>query len=106
MTAPAPKLEVEDLRIGGAEFLVVDKVSFTLAPGESFGIAGESGSGKSTLLLSLMGMMRQGLQHMGGLLNVEPVHPGCAFVGFDPFPCRLQVLSRQRHLQQATSAFL
>ena len=71
MTAPAPKLEVEDLLVGWAEFLVVDKVSFTLAPGESFGIAGESGSGKSTLLLSLMGMMRQGLQHMGGSVRLN-----------------------------------
>jgi hypothetical protein len=44
------------------------------------------------------------LQHMGGLLNIEPVHPGCTFVGLDPLARRLQILSRQRRLQQATSA--
>jgi peptide/nickel transport system ATP-binding protein len=31
------------------ELLAVDNVSFTIAPGKSFGIVGESGSGKSTL---------------------------------------------------------
>lgn len=43
-------------------------------------------------------------QQLGSLLNAEPVHPGCAFVGLDPLPRRLQVLSRQRRLQQATCA--
>ena len=66
-----PQLEVENLRVGGAGFLVVDTVSFTLCAGESFGIAGESGSGKSTLLLSLMGMMRQGLQPFGGSVRLN-----------------------------------
>ncbi|MCX7288764.1 MAG: ABC transporter ATP-binding protein [Rhodobacterales bacterium] len=71
MTAPSPRLMVENLQIGGAGFLVVDRVSFTLGPGESLGIAGESGSGKSTLLLSLMGMMRQGLLHVGGSVRLD-----------------------------------
>jgi peptide/nickel transport system ATP-binding protein len=48
-------------------------VSFTLGPGESLGIAGESGSGKSTLLLSLMGMLRQGLHHVGGSVGLNGV---------------------------------
>ena len=49
MTLSAHKLEVANLQVGGAGFLVVDNVSFTIGQGESFGIAGESGSGKSTL---------------------------------------------------------
>ena len=44
--------------------------------------------------------------HRGGLLDVEPVHPGGTFVGFHPLPRRLQVLSRQRRFQQATGACL
>ena len=36
----------------------VDDVSFTLAPGERFGLAGESGSGKSTLALSILRMIK------------------------------------------------
>ena len=57
MTAPSPQLEVTDLQVGGAGFLVVDKVSFSLAPGESLGIAGESGSGKSVTGFSLIGLL-------------------------------------------------
>jgi peptide/nickel transport system ATP-binding protein len=71
MTVPQQLLEVENLQVGGEGFLVVNKVSFTLGLGESLGIAGESGSGKSTLLLSLMGMMRPGLQHVGGLIRLN-----------------------------------
>ena len=36
----------------------VDDVSFALAPGERFGLAGESGSGKSTLALSILRMIK------------------------------------------------
>ena len=38
-------------------------------------------------------------QPLGGLLNIEPIHPGCAFVGFDSLPGLLQVFSLQRLLQ-------
>lgn len=77
MRHSAPLLEVENLQIGGAGFVVVDKVSFTIGQGDSFGIAGESGSGKSTLLLSLMGMMRPGLQAIGGSVRLN----GSAILG-------------------------
>jgi len=71
MTPSVPMLKVENLQVGGDGFLVVDKVSFTIGQGESFGIAGESGSGKSTLLLSLMGMMRPGLRNLGGSVRLN-----------------------------------
>ena len=57
-----PILRVEGLCVGfdHPQGLVraVDDVSFALAAGERFGLAGESGSGKSTLALSLLRMIK------------------------------------------------
>src|SRR2546428_12310833 len=36
----------------------VDGVSFSLSPGEPFGLVGESGSGKTTLAMTLLGGYR------------------------------------------------
>jgi peptide/nickel transport system ATP-binding protein len=57
-----PALRVERLRVAFDHPLgkvqAVDDVSFDLAPGERFGLAGESGSGKSTLALSILRMIK------------------------------------------------
>ena len=57
-----PILQVQDLCVGfdHTQGLVqaVDDVSFTLASGERFGLAGESGSGKSNLALSILRMIK------------------------------------------------
>lgn len=56
-----PLLEIEDLTVefGRAERRrrVLDRVSFSLEPGEHLGLVGESGSGKSVLALALMGLL-------------------------------------------------
>jgi len=57
-----PVLRVEGLRVAfdHPQGLVqaVDDVSFVLAPGQRFGLAGESGSGKSTLALSILRLIK------------------------------------------------
>jgi len=49
-------LEVQHLRVQFGVFVAVEDTSFTVQPGESFGIVGESGSGKSTVLRAICGL--------------------------------------------------
>ena len=49
-------LDVSRLRVTYDGFVAVADTSFSVAPGESFGIVGESGSGKSTVLRALCGL--------------------------------------------------
>ncbi len=66
-SSPGPKpplLEVRDLEVRfGArgrpgEVAAVNGVSFTISPGEVFGLIGESGSGKTTVARAVMGLVR------------------------------------------------
>ena len=63
--APAPLLEVSDLRVTmivpGGEVTLVGDVSFGIGAGEKFGLVGESGSGKSLLALALIRLLPPGL---------------------------------------------
>jgi peptide/nickel transport system ATP-binding protein len=49
-------LEVRNLQVRYGAFTALHDLSFTLAPGESFGLVGESGSGKSTVLRAICGL--------------------------------------------------
>jgi peptide/nickel transport system ATP-binding protein len=59
MTNSTQLLDVRNLTVayrqGGGWSRVVDDVSFSLRPGEVFGLVGESGCGKSTVSLQLLG---------------------------------------------------
>jgi peptide/nickel transport system ATP-binding protein len=68
-------LAVEDLRIdlvmGDRRHGAVDKVSFEIARGETFGLVGESGCGKSITALAIMGLLRRPLEIGGGTINFD-----------------------------------
>ena len=72
-----PVLEVRDLRVSYAHPLgavrAVDGVSFSLAPHERFGLAGESGSGKSTMALAILRMIRPPGHIDGGRVFLDGV---------------------------------
>ncbi len=70
-----PVLEVKDLEVAFTqnkkEKKVIDRVSFTVMPGEILSIVGESGSGKSVSLLSVMGLLANNGNVVGGGINFE-----------------------------------
>ena len=51
-------LDVEDLRRTYDDFVAVDRLSFSVAPGEIVGLIGPNGAGKTTTLRSLAGILR------------------------------------------------
>jgi microcin C transport system ATP-binding protein len=46
-------LELRNLRVHFGDAVVVDDVSFSVAPGEKYALVGESGSGKTVTALSV-----------------------------------------------------
>jgi microcin C transport system ATP-binding protein len=63
----APLLSVKDLSVafrqGGRETLAVDRVSFSIAKGETLALVGESGSGKSVSALSILKLLNYPAAH-------------------------------------------
>jgi phospholipid/cholesterol/gamma-HCH transport system ATP-binding protein len=51
-----PVIEVKDLTIGYGDFIVLEKLNFSVYKGEIFVILGGSGCGKSTILKHLIGL--------------------------------------------------
>jgi len=68
-----PLLEVVDLetiiKLRTATVHAVDKISFSVSPGETVGVVGESGCGKTMTGLSIMRLLPNGGHIVGGQLN-------------------------------------
>ncbi len=56
-----PRLSVRGVSLTLSRRIVLDEVSFTVAPGEIFGLLGPNGSGKTSLLRCLTGVLRPDL---------------------------------------------
>ncbi|HRA49237.1 MAG TPA: ABC transporter ATP-binding protein, partial [Thermomicrobiales bacterium] len=70
-----PLLSIRDLHIeyatDGDPVKAVDGVSFDIAPGEVFGLAGESGSGKSTVAHGILRLLQPPAVITGGEVNFK-----------------------------------
>jgi peptide/nickel transport system ATP-binding protein len=73
-------LDIRDLdlqlQISSREKLsVLDRITLSVAKGETVGIVGESGSGKSVLSLSILGLLPKAMQISGGEIWYQSKHP-------------------------------
>ncbi len=66
MAAPALPLEIADLSVVYGERRAVDHLSFTVRPGEIYGLLGSNGAGKTSTIKSVVGLVRP----VGGRIRV------------------------------------
>ena len=75
MSDKRPVLEVRNLSValpkGADRVHAVEKVSFTVNPGEIVCLVGESGSGKSVIAFTVMGLLAKALKPTGGEILLE-----------------------------------
>jgi len=64
-----PAVETRDLVVRYGDFTAVDRISFTVSPGEIFGFLGANGAGKTTTIRVLSGLLRptEGLARVAGV---------------------------------------
>ena len=93
VTAMTALLEVEDLTVqfnrkGVAPFTAVDKVSFSVAPGQTVGLVGESGCGKSVTSLAIMRLLPKRGSTITGSVQLRGHRPAVAAAGRHAGPAR------------------
>jgi oligopeptide/dipeptide ABC transporter ATP-binding protein len=66
-----PLIKVSNLTVSTSDDkrMLVNSVSFEIAPGEAVGVVGESGSGKTLTALSLLGLLPRGVQATEGSIS-------------------------------------
>ena len=76
MTAAAPLIEIENLRVvfhgdDGRTTHAVDLVDLSVGKGATLGIVGESGCGKSVTSLAIMGLLPKGSAEVSGSIRFD-----------------------------------
>ena len=66
-----PLLTVEDLTVTIGAAPVVDRVSFSIAPGETLALVGESGCGKSLTARAVMGLLPPAARRAAGTIRLD-----------------------------------
>jgi len=82
-----PVVTVEDLTRKFGDFVAVDHVNFTVAPGEVVGYLGPNGSGKTTTIRMLLGLLK-------------PTEGRATVLGFDAFSQSEEVRARAGYMSQ------
>jgi len=82
-----PVIIVEDLTRKFGDFVAVDHVNFTVAPGEVVGYLGPNGSGKTTTIRMLLGLLKPNDGH-------------ATVLGFDAFSQSEEVRARAGYMSQ------
>jgi ABC-2 type transport system ATP-binding protein len=69
MAIDTTPLAIEDLSVAYGERRAVDRLSFTVRPGEIYGLLGSNGAGKTSTIKSIVGLLRpqSGRIHVFGL---------------------------------------
>jgi branched-chain amino acid transport system ATP-binding protein len=84
----AELLDVQRLRAGYGEAVVIDDIGFAIAEGQSLALLGRNGTGKTTLLTTLVGVTRRhaGSITLGGrpLTSLRPDQRAAAGIGWVP----------------------
>ena len=83
-TAPSPALTVRDLAVRRGERLLVERLSFTVAPGRVLLLRGPNGAGKSSLLLTLAGLLQPAAGTIGYGTDEDDYFRHLHFVGHQP----------------------
>ncbi len=76
-------LEINNLSVAYLQTAVVKNISFSLAEGETLGIAGESGCGKSTVAKAILGILPKSAKVTGSIKYREKELVGMPEKGFE-----------------------
>jgi branched-chain amino acid transport system ATP-binding protein len=83
---PDNKLEVTGITAGYGNTVVIEDISFSVAPGQRVGIIGRNGAGKTSTLATIMGLTnrRSGAVRMAGrdISSDAPFRRACAGLGY------------------------